>query len=128
MDEFRAEGRGVAGDHSENRSTTSAIGKDAWSSDEAFRALAEEVRAQRLEETPRPAGYVPTTELWWVDDAEVLGLVRHPPSADASPPGGAGPHRRPGPGIRPGAEADATAMLREALGASRGGSGRAVPS
>jgi hypothetical protein len=58
MNEFRAEGRGVADDHSE-------IGRylhdrqEAWSSDEAFRAFAEGVRAQRLEETPRLAGYVP---------------------------------------------------------------------
>src|SRR4249920_1243277 len=58
MDEFRAEGRGVAGDQSE-------IGhylrdrQDAWSSDEAFQAFAEEIRALRLEETPRPDGYVP---------------------------------------------------------------------
>ena len=60
MDGFSAEGRGVADDQSE-------IGQylrdrqDAWSSDEAFRAFVEEVRALRLEETPRPAGFVPAT-------------------------------------------------------------------
>jgi hypothetical protein len=51
----------VAGNHSE-------IGhyvrdrQDAWSSDEAFRAFAEEARAQRREETPRPVGFVPGTD------------------------------------------------------------------
>lgn len=74
MDEFRAEGRGTTDDHS-------VIGRylraeqDAWSSDEAFRAFAEEVRAQRLEATPRPAGFVPATELWWVEGDQFLGRV-----------------------------------------------------
>ena len=113
MDEFRAEGRGVAGDDSE-------IGhylrdrQDAWSSDEAFRAFAEEVRAQRLEETPRPAGYVPATELWWVEDAEVLGRVgiRHRLTPALLEVGG-----HIGYDVRPSARrrGHATAMLREAL-------------
>jgi len=74
MDEFRAEGRGTADDHS-------VIGRylrdeqEAWSSDEAFRAFTREVRAQRLEATPRPAGFVPATELWWVDGDQFLGRI-----------------------------------------------------
>ena len=78
MGEFLAEGRGAPDDHS-------VIGhylrdrQGAWSSDRAFRSFVDEVRAQRLEETPRPAGYVPSTELWWVEDDEFLGriCVRH---------------------------------------------------
>ena len=118
MDEFRAEGRGVTGDHSE-------IGHylrdqpDAWSSDDAFRAFAEEVRAKRLEETPRPAGYVPSTELWWVEDAVVLGRVgiRHRLSPALLEMGG-----HIGYDVRPSARrrGHATAMLREALIVARG--------
>ena len=74
MDEFRAEGRGAADDHT-------VIGyylrerETSWSNDEAFRTFTEEIRAQRLEETPRPAGYVPSTEWWWIDGDEFLGRI-----------------------------------------------------
>jgi predicted acetyltransferase len=78
MDEFRAEGRGPEDDHS-------AIGDylrthaDEWSSDEAFSHFVASVRAEALEETPRPEGYVPATELWWVDGDTFLGriTIRH---------------------------------------------------
>jgi predicted acetyltransferase len=74
MDEFLAEGRGTADDNS-------VIGRylkdnqDAWSSEDTFRAFVDDVRAQRLEATPRPAGFVPDTELWWVEGDEFLGRV-----------------------------------------------------
>jgi hypothetical protein len=74
MDEFRAEGRGVPDDHS-------VIGhylrdrQGAWSTDEGFVAFAEEVRAFRLEDTPRPEGFVPVTELWLVEGDAFLGRV-----------------------------------------------------
>jgi predicted acetyltransferase len=113
MGEFRAEGRGSAGDHSE-------IGQfirdrqDAWSSDDAFRAFAEELHAQRLEESPRPAGFVPATELWWVDDAAILGRVgiRHRLTPALLEVGG-----HIGYDVRPSARrrGHATAMLRAAL-------------
>lgn len=73
-DEFRAEGRGTDDDHSvighyiRERAT-------AWTSDDAFRAFAAEIRAQRLESTPRPPGFVPDTELWWVEGNEFLGRI-----------------------------------------------------
>jgi predicted acetyltransferase len=118
MAEFRAEGRGVADDHS-------VIGNyvrdrpQTWSSDEAFRAFAEEVRAQRLEETPRPDGFVPVTELWWVDGDEFLGRVgiRHRLSPALLETGG-----HIGYDVRPSARrrGHATAMLREALLVARG--------
>jgi predicted acetyltransferase len=74
MDEFRAEGRGAADDRS-------VIGHylrdlpDAWSTDESFAEFTDGIRAQRLEGTPRPVGYVPATELWWVDGDEFLGRI-----------------------------------------------------
>lgn len=117
MDEFRAEGRGAADDHS-------VIGhyfrdrQDAWSSDEVFRAFADEVRAQRLEETPRPAGFVPATELWWVDGDEFLGRIgiRHRLTPALLEMGG-----HIGYDVRPSARrrGHATAMLREGLIAAR---------
>jgi predicted acetyltransferase len=118
MDEFGAEGRGVAGDHSE-------IGQyvrdrqEACSSDEAFRAFAEEVSAQRLEETPRPVGFVPGTELWWVEDDEFQGrvVIRHRLTPALLEAGG-----HIGYDVRPSARrrGHATAMLREALLVARG--------
>lgn len=118
MDEFRAEGRGSADDHS-------IIGRylrdpqDPASSDEAFRAFAADVRAQRLEETPRPLGFVPHTELWWVEGAEFLGRigVRHRLTPNLLEIGG-----HIGYDVRPSArrQGHATAMLREALAVARG--------
>lgn len=37
------------------------------------------LRADQLEESPRPEGFVPGTTLWWVDGAEFLGrlAIRH---------------------------------------------------
>ena len=68
-----AEGRGSADDHS-------AIGRylreGAHELDEqAFGRFVDDVRAERLEETPRPDGYVPDTELWWVEGDEFLGRI-----------------------------------------------------
>jgi predicted acetyltransferase len=118
MEEFRTEGRGSVDDHSE-------IGhyirdrQQAWSSDEAFRAFVQEVRAQRLEDTPRPVGFVPGTELWWVEDDEFLGRVgiRHRLTAALLEAGG-----HIGYDVRPSARrrGHATAMLREALIIARG--------
>jgi predicted acetyltransferase len=113
MDEFRAEARGAVDDHS-------VIGRylrdegEAWSSDASFRAFVGEIRAQRLEETPRPAGFVPATELWWVDGDEFLGRVgiRHRLTPALLQTGG-----HIGYDVRPSARrrGHATAMLRTAL-------------
>lgn len=113
MDEFLAEGRGAADDHS-------VIGfylrdrRGAWADDTAFRGFVAEVRAQRLEETPRPAGYVPATELWWVDGDEFLGRIgiRHRLTPQLLEMGG-----HIGYDVRPSARrrGHATAMLRAAL-------------
>jgi predicted acetyltransferase len=117
MDEFLGEGRGAADDHS-------IIGhylrdrQDGWADDESFAAFCEETRAQRLEETPRPAGYVPSTELWWVDGDEFLGRIgiRHRLTPALLEMGG-----HIGYDVRPSARrrGHATAMLREALTVAR---------
>jgi predicted acetyltransferase len=114
MDEFLAEGRGTPDDHS-------VIGhylrdqQGAWASDQAFRSFVEEIRAQRLEQTPRPDGYVPATELWWVEGDEFLGRIgiRHRLSPQLLEMGG-----HIGYDVRPSARrrGHATAMLADMLG------------
>jgi predicted acetyltransferase len=78
MDEFRAEGRGAVDDQSAIGAYLRARAAE-WSSDEAFSLFAASIRAEALEETPRPEGYVPSTELWWVDGETYLGriTIRH---------------------------------------------------
>lgn len=74
MAEFMAEARGGPNDNS-------AIGRylrdhaSALEKDEDFGRFVDAVRAERLEETPRPDGYVPDTELWWVEGDEFLGRI-----------------------------------------------------
>jgi predicted acetyltransferase len=78
MAEFRDEGRGGAADDS-------MVGGEMrqWSSDWAhpavFAAYTAALRADALEETERPRGWVPATTLWWVDGTEYLGrlAIRH---------------------------------------------------
>lgn len=113
MDEFRAEGRGSDDDHTivggylRDRSADLA-------SDEAFGRFVAAVRAERLEETPRPPGHVPDTELWWVDGTEFLGRigVRHRLTPALLDFGG-----HIGYDVRPSARrrGHATEMLRQAL-------------
>ena len=71
--EFQDEGRGRGDDHS-------AIGRylDEGAhelDEEAFERFVDAVLAERFEETPRPEGYVPDTELWWVEGDEFLGRI-----------------------------------------------------
>src|SRR4029079_8211785 len=91
----------------------------AWLSDVAFQAFIDEERALCLEETPRPVGYVPSTELWWVEDETFLGRVgiRHRLTPALLEIGG-----HIGYDVRPSARrrGHATAMLREALIVARG--------
>jgi predicted acetyltransferase len=113
MDAFVAEGRGGPAD-------LSMIGRDLrewgsrWQDPQVFAAYVDAVRAQRLEETPRPSTFVPTTTLWWVEGQEYLGRVqlRHRLTDPLLQEGGhigydvAPAHRRKG---------HATAMLRAML-------------
>ena len=117
MEEFRAEGRGTDDDRT-------VIGRylreraAAWSTDEAFEAFAEAIRAQRLESTSRPEGFVPDTELWLVDGVEFLGRIgiRHRLTPFLLEVGG-----HIGYDVRPSARrrGHATAMLRGALAVAR---------
>jgi predicted acetyltransferase len=74
MDELRAEGRGAADDRS-------VLGRylrehlDDFRTDAAFARFVAAIRADRLEATPRPDGYVPSTELWWVEGDEFIGRI-----------------------------------------------------
>ncbi len=117
MEEFRAEGRGAEDDRS-------IIGRylrerhEAWLTDGAFEAFTASIRAQRLEETPRPEGFVPDTELWLLDGDEFLGRIgiRHRLTPFLLEVGG-----HIGYDVRPSARrrGHATAMLREALVVAR---------
>ena len=118
MAEFAAEGRGAPDDRT-------VIGgyvrdrADAWSTDSAFAAFCAAVRAERLEETPRPDGWVPATELWWVGEDEFLGRIgiRHRLTPFLLEAGG-----HIGYDVRPSARrrGHATAMLHEGLAIAAG--------
>jgi predicted acetyltransferase len=117
MDEFRAEGRGAPGAQSvidgyvRDRS-------DAWLTEDAFEAFVESIRAERLEDTPRPDWRVPDTELWWVEKDEFLGriAIRHRLTPTLLEVGG-----HIGYDVRPSARrrGHATEMLRQALEIAR---------
>ena len=74
MEEFVAEG-------AENSPTAAWIEYNApgWQDPEVFATFCEAVRADALEETPRPQAHVPCTTLWWVDGDDYLGriAIRH---------------------------------------------------
>ncbi len=117
LDEFRAEGRGSADDRS-------VLGRylrervEDLVSDEAFGAFTAAIRADQHEETARPTGFVPATELWWVDGNEFLGriAVRHRLTPWLLQVGG-----HIGYDVRPSARrrGHATEMLRQALPVAR---------
>jgi predicted acetyltransferase len=73
---------------------------------------------QRFEETPRPAGHVPGTTLWWIDGSEFLGrlAIRHRLTPALERKGG-----HIGYDVRPSArrKGHATAMLNAALPRAR---------
>ncbi|MDG4825848.1 GNAT family N-acetyltransferase [Asanoa sp. WMMD1127] len=78
MAEFQAEGRGGPDDDT-------MIGReirtyaDRWADPGVFAEYVAALRAEALEETPRPAHFVPSTTLWWLDGADYLGrlAIRH---------------------------------------------------
>jgi predicted acetyltransferase len=117
MQEFRADGRGGPGAQSVIDGYLRDRG-DAWLTDEAFEAFVQSIRAERLEETPRPAWRVPDTELWWVEGDEFIGriAIRHRLTPELHEVGG-----HIGYDVRPSARrrGHATEMLRQALGIAR---------
>jgi predicted acetyltransferase len=78
MEEFQAEGRGAAGDNSMVGGEIRDYGP-GWADPALFEEYARLLRDQAREDAPRPAGFVPSTTLWWVDGAEYLGriAIRH---------------------------------------------------
>ena len=113
MAEFQAEGRGTDSD-------TSMIGSEireygpTWADPAVFDHYTSQLRAQALPETPRPAGYVPCTTLWWIDGDQYIAriAIRHQLNEFLLNVGG-----HIGYDVRPSARrrGHATAMLRAAL-------------
>ncbi|WP_224277076.1 GNAT family N-acetyltransferase [Nocardioides lacusdianchii] len=109
MDEFVAEGVELS-------QTAAWIDHNApgWQDPAAFAAFVEAVRADALEESPRPEWHVPCTTLWWVDGEHYLGrlAIRHRLTDFLLEVGG-----HIGYDVRPTRrrEGHATAMLRAAL-------------
>jgi predicted acetyltransferase len=116
--EFRLEGRGSVDDGSViSRYVREHV--DELADDESFGTFVAAVRNDRLEHSPRPAGYVPSTELWWVEGDEFLGRIgiRHRLTPSLLEAGG-----HIGYDVRPSARrrGHATRMLGEALGVAAG--------
>jgi predicted acetyltransferase len=113
MDGFRAEGRGGPDDRS-SIGRALASWEPRWRDQAGFAAYVDALRAERLPETPRPEGFVPSWTLWWADGDEYLGRIqmRHPLTEGLRELGGhigydvAPEHRRKG---------HATAMLAAML-------------
>jgi predicted acetyltransferase len=74
MAEFQAEGRGGKADLSMVGRDSRGLARD-WSDPEVFRGYVAQVVDQARKDAPRPAGYVPSTTLWWVDGSDYLGRI-----------------------------------------------------
>jgi predicted acetyltransferase len=72
--ESMAEGRGGPGDD-----TASGRYARGWTDPAVFGEYVGWLCAKAQEESPRPAGFVPSTTLWWVSEDEYLGriVIRH---------------------------------------------------
>lgn len=107
MAEFDAEGLDPVG-------WMSLVGDRDLSARAGFEGYVEALLVQAHEETPRPAGWVPATVLWWIEGDEFLGLlsIRHRLTPALREVGG-----HIGYAVRPSARrrGHATAMLQAAL-------------
>lgn len=117
MDEFRAEGRGDLVDGS-MLGTEIRSWAPGWTDPLVFAEYTAALRADVLEESPRPARFVPGTSLWWVDGDTYLAriTVRHRLTPGLVEVGG-----HIGYDVRPSARrrGHATAMLAAALPRAR---------
>jgi predicted acetyltransferase len=78
MGEIQAEGGG--GPDDDSLSGRWIFGwAERWADPAAFASFVGQLRADALEDSPRPAGHVPSTTLWWTDGPEYLGRlsIRH---------------------------------------------------
>jgi predicted acetyltransferase len=117
MREFQAEGRGGADDPTNVGDEIRDYGP-SWSTPDGFATYVRWLRDQSLEDSPRPAGYVPSTTLWLIDGDDYLGrlAIRHRLTPNLREAGG-----HIGYDVRPSARrrGHATAMLRAALPIAR---------
>ncbi|TDC80334.1 GNAT family N-acetyltransferase [Streptomyces hainanensis] len=115
--EFRAEGRGTPDDESMLGRDIRTYGRH-WHEPAGFAAYAAALAADAEDDTPRPAGFVPSTTLWYVEGDTFLGRVsiRHRLTRRLLDWGGL-----VGYDVRPTARrrGHATAMLRAALPVAR---------
>jgi len=118
MAEFQAEGRGGPDDHTMIGQEIREYGQSWVSAPEEFGAFVDGLRAQALEDSPRPDGWVPSTTLWWIEGDAYLGrlAIRHRLTPHLLEAGG-----HIGYDVRPSARrrGHATAMLRAALPMAR---------
>ena len=116
MAEFMAQGRGSPDDDTMIGHEISRYASQ-WADPAVFEEYVTSLCAQALEESPRPAGFVPSTTLWWVSEDEYLGriAIRHRLTPQLRDYGG-----HIGYDIRPSARrrGHATAMLAAALPAA----------
>jgi predicted acetyltransferase len=117
MAEFRAEGRGGPADDSMVGYEIREFGP-GWSDPRFFEEYTRQLRDQALPDTPRPAGHVPCSTLWWVSGDGYLGrlAIRHRLTRRLLDYGG-----HIGYDVRPAARrrGHATAMLASALPVTR---------
>lgn len=113
MAEFTAEGRGGPDDDTMIGHEISRYAS-RWADPAVFEEYVSWLCAQAQEDSPRPAGFVPSTTLWWVSADEYLGriAIRHRLTPQLRDYGG-----HIGYDIRPSARrhGHATAMLAAAL-------------
>jgi len=74
MAEFAAERRGAPVDQTMIGHEIRTFG-ETWHTTEGFAAFVRSLRAEALEETPRPEGWVPCTTWWWLGNDGYLGRI-----------------------------------------------------
>jgi predicted acetyltransferase len=117
MVEFCDEGRGAPTDFTEIGREIRAF-RNSWASLDGFARYVQWLIDQAREDSPRPEGYVPATNLWFVDGHEYIGRVaiRHRLTDRLRQAGG-----HIGYDVRPSfrRRGHATRMLRDALTVAR---------
>jgi predicted acetyltransferase len=119
MKEFQAEGRGGPSDNHSMLGREVQLWGDRWADPDVFAEYVTWLRADALDGSSRPPGFVPGTTMWWVDGDEYLGriAIRHRLTQALRVVGG-----HIGYDVRPSARrrGHATAMLAAALPVARG--------